>query len=123
MSLLGSDANIALWGARRPDQLAAVREADLGGDDGTLTAAVLCQGLAETERRLPLGNSVGFRGIGSAGVSPLLTIPAPGVSPSTMVGTPFPSPPTSAAKGFGLNVIVDIIVKAPTYPGVQALRT
>jgi hypothetical protein len=41
---------------------------------------------------IPLGSVE----IGSAGVSPLLTIPTPTVSPSTMVGTPFPSPPTSA---------------------------
>jgi hypothetical protein len=41
---------------------------------------------------IPLGSVE----IGSAGVSPQLTIPTPSVSPSTMVGTTFPSPPTSA---------------------------
>jgi hypothetical protein len=41
---------------------------------------------------IPLGSIE----IGSAGISPLLTIQTPTVTPSTMAGTPFPSPPTSA---------------------------
>jgi hypothetical protein len=57
---------------------------------------------------------VGSVEIGSAGISPLLTIPTPTVTPSTMVGTPFPSPPTSATP------MMPATTGNPTAPSVSA---
>jgi hypothetical protein len=83
---MGTAAGVSLPGS------AAFCGAGVSSNPSSMAATPSLSPSGVSRSGIPLGSVE----IGSAGISPLLTITTPTVSPSTIVGTPFPSPPTSA---------------------------